>query len=134
MIAPVLMRMDAERAHRAAIAAVKLGFAGSDRSADPPQLACKVWGLDFRNPIGLAAGFDKDAEVFEQMLGLGFGFVEAGSVTPQPQPGNPQPRLFRLSEDRGVINRFGFNSRGLGAFAKRLRSSGINLAAVVGMG
>jgi len=130
IIAPVLMRMDPERAHRAAIAAVKLGIAGRDCTADPPPLACKLWGLDFRNPIGLAAGFDKDAEVFEQMLGLGFGFVEAGSVTPRPQPGNPKPRLFRLAEDRGVINRFGFNSRGLAPFAERLsRRSG---ASVVG--
>ena len=71
-------------------------------------------GLDFPSPVGLAAGFDKDAEVPEQMLGLGFGFVEVGTVTPQPQAGNPKPRLFRLSEDRAVINRMGFNNHGPG--------------------
>lgn len=120
IVAPFLMMLDPERAHRAAIAAVRLGLAGSERGQDPPQLACRIWGMDFRNPIGLAAGFDKDAEVFEQMLALGFGFVEAGSVTPRPQPGNPKPRLFRLIEDRAVINRFGFNSCGLEPFARRL--------------
>lgn len=120
LISPFLMMMDPERAHRAAITAVKLGLAGRDLAKDPPALACKVWGLDFRNPIGLAAGFDKDGEVFDRMLALGFGFVEAGSVTPRPQPGNPKPRLFRLVEDRAVINRFGFNSRGLEHFVERL--------------
>lgn len=120
LVAPILMQLDPERAHRAAIAAVKWGLAGRDGRPDPLRLACKVWGLDFRNPIGLAAGFDKDAEVFDRMLDLGFGFVEAGSVTPRPQPGNPRPRLFRLREDRAVINRFGFNSRGLAPFARNL--------------
>lgn len=125
LVAPILLRLDPERAHRAAVVAVGLGLAGTDDSPDPPQLACRVWGLDFRNPIGLAAGFDKDAEVFDRMLALGFGFVEAGSVTPRPQPGNPRPRLFRLVEDQAVINRFGFNSCGIEPFAARLaRRSG----------
>ena len=121
VVRPLLLRLDPERAHRAAIAALKLGLVRTQCAPDDPVLACRVWGLDFGNPIGLAAGFDKDAEVIDAMLDLGFGFVEAGSVTPQPQPGNPRPRLFRLQEDAAVINRFGFNSRGLAAFATRLR-------------
>ncbi|RPI42479.1 MAG: quinone-dependent dihydroorotate dehydrogenase, partial [Betaproteobacteria bacterium] len=129
-----LYLLDPERAHWAAIAALKLGFAGRARGADDPVLACSVWGLEFKNPIGLAAGFDKDAEVFDRMLALGFGFVEAGSVTPRPQPGNPRPRLFRLVEDAAVINRFGFNSRGLDAFVARLcaRTGGGIVGANVG--
>lgn len=121
VVRPLLLRLDPERAHRAAIAALKLGLVRTKSAPDDPVLACRVWGLGFGNPIGLAAGFDKDAEVIDAMLDLGFGFVEAGSVTPQPQPGNPRPRLFRLQEDAAVINRFGFNSRGLAAFATRLR-------------
>ncbi len=121
LVRPLLHALDPERAHRLVIAALKLGMAGKEAPADDPMLACRVWGLDFPNPVGLAAGFDKDAEVVGPMLNLGFGFVEAGSVTPRPQPGNPRPRLFRLSEDAGVINRFGFNSRGLQPFAERLR-------------
>ena len=78
-------------------------------------------GLEFSNPVGLAAGFDKHAEVPDALLGLGFGFVEVGSVTPRPQPGNPRPRVFRLEEDRAVINRYGFNSQGLAVAADRLR-------------
>ena len=85
-----------------------------------PVLASRHWGLDFPNPLGLAAGFDKNGEVPDAMLGLGFGFTEIGSVTPRPQPGNPQPRLFRLSDDHAVINRMGFNNRGLEAAAARL--------------
>jgi dihydroorotate dehydrogenase len=122
LVRPLLHRLDPERAHRAAIAALKLGLVGTRPGADDPVLACRMWGLDLPNPIGLAAGFDKDAEVVDAMLAQGFGFVEAGSVTPRPQPGNPRPRLFRLTEDAGVINRFGFNSRGLDAFAARLRA------------
>ncbi len=85
-----------------------------------PILASTHWGLDFPNPLGLAAGFDKNGEVPDAMLGLGFGFTEIGSVTPRPQPGNPKPRLFRLSADRAVINRMGFNNEGLEAAAARL--------------
>lgn len=84
------------------------------------MLASRLWGLDFPNPVGLAAGFDKNGEVPDAMLGQGFGFVEIGSVTPRPQPGNPQPRLFRLSEDKAVINRMGFNNLGLDAAATNL--------------
>ncbi|OYZ91034.1 MAG: dihydroorotate dehydrogenase (quinone) [Rhizobiales bacterium 17-65-6] len=100
-----------------------------DRTPADPILATRVWNLDFPNPVGLAAGFDKHAEVLDPLLRMGFGFVEAGSVTPRPQSGNPKPRLFRLDEDDGVINRFGFNSEGLAPFiyrlGKRLGSGGI---------
>jgi dihydroorotate dehydrogenase len=103
------------------IGALKLGLAKGDRTPDDPILATTVLGIAFPNPIGLAAGFDKDAEVPDAMLALGFGFAEAGTVTPRPQPGNEGKRLFRLNEDEAVINRFGFNSRGLDAFVERLR-------------
>ncbi len=92
--------------------------------AEDAVLAARVLGLDFPNPIGLAAGFDKDARAFAATLGLGFGFVEVGSVTPEPQPGNPKPRLFRLPEDRALINRIGFASEGLALVAPRLARRG----------
>ncbi|WP_379955952.1 quinone-dependent dihydroorotate dehydrogenase [Dongia sedimenti] len=117
----LLDRIDAERAHRLAIAALKTGLIGGDRRPDPAILAQTVFGLAFPNPVGLAAGFDKDGEVYRQTLGLGFGFVELGSVTPKPQPGNPRPRLFRLTADRAVINRMGFNNQGMVAMAARLQ-------------
>ena len=126
-IRPLIFRLDAERAHRATIAALKLlpkrrpAFAGS--------LTTSVAGIGFPSPVGLAAGFDKDAEVADIMLGLGFGFVEVGTLTPLAQKGNPKPRLFRLVEDRAVINRLGFNNRGqadaLERLAGRDRSRGI---------
>ncbi len=115
-----LSRLDAEAAHGLAIRALKLGLLPADRRADPPSLAVKVWGRTLSNPLGLAAGFDKNAEVPDAMLGLGFGLVEIGSVTPRPQEGNPRPRLFRLAEDRGVINRMGFPGQGLEAVRSRL--------------
>lgn len=87
-----------------------------------PRLAVELWGLRFPNPVGLAAGFDKHAEAVDPLLGTGFGFVEIGTVTPQPQPGNPKPRMFRLVQDRAVINRYGFNSHGLEAVRARLLS------------
>ncbi len=118
----LLHRFDPEFAHHAAIAALRFGLAPKPEPFDDAILATSVWGLRFANPIGLAAGFDKDAQVIGPMLGIGFGFVEAGSVTPRPQPGNPKPRLFRLAEDRAVINRFGFNSDGLEAYVARLRA------------
>ncbi len=118
----LLHRFDPEAAHRIALLALRLGLVPRPEPFDDPVLHARVWDLEFRSPVGLAAGFDKDAEVVDAMLGLGFGFVEAGSVTPRPQPGNPAPRLFRLAEDRGVINRFGFNSRGLAPYAARLRA------------
>src|ERR1700758_2207623 len=117
---PALYLLDPERAHRVTIRVLQLGLARPRQQADDPILRTSVWGLDFPNPIGLAAGFDKDAEVCDAMLGLGFGFVEAGTVTPRPQPGNSGRRLYRLDADEAVINRFGFNSRGIAPFAGRL--------------
>jgi dihydroorotate dehydrogenase len=120
LVRPLAFALDAERAHRATIATLKL--APKRRPPEfPPSLHTKVAGLDFSSPIGLAAGFDKDAEVPEQMLGLGFGFVEVGTLTPRPQRGNPKPRLFRLAEDRAVINRMGFNNAGQPAGFDRLQ-------------
>jgi dihydroorotate dehydrogenase len=124
---PLLDRIDPERAHRLAIAALKTGLIAADplglnRRPDPPILAQTLFGMGFPNPVGLAAGFDKDGEVYRQTLNLGFGFVELGSVTPKPQSGNPRPRLFRLTADRAVINRMGFNNHGIEAMAARLRS------------
>jgi dihydroorotate dehydrogenase len=116
----VLSRLDAEAAHGLALRALKSGLLAADRRPDPPSLAVEVWGHTLPNPIGLAAGFDKNAEVPDAMLGLGFGSVEIGSVTPRPQEGNPRPRLFRLAEDRGVINRMGFPGQGLEAVRSRL--------------
>ena len=119
---PLLHLLDPEAAHGVTVWALKHGFAGAATAADDPVLSTRVWDLDFSNPLGLAAGFDKDAEVVDAMLALGFGFVEAGTVTPQSQAGNSRPRLFRLDEDQGVINRFGFNSKGLAAFSARLKA------------
>ncbi len=128
-------RLDPEQAHGLAIRALKLGLAPLPRMPESPRLRTRFAGLDLPNPIGLAAGFDKNAEVVAPLLNAGFGFVEVGAVTPRPQPGNPKPRLFRLSEDRAVINRFGFNSEGMEAVAPRLERRpaqgvvGINLGA-----
>lgn len=121
LVRPILHRLDPEQAHHLILRTLRLGFARSAPEPDDPILTTRVFGLDFANPVGLAAGFDKDAEVMDAMLSFGFGFVEAGTVTPRQQPGNPKPRLFRLDEDKAVINRFGFNSAGLAAFKERLR-------------
>jgi dihydroorotate dehydrogenase len=117
---PLLRCLEAERAHQATIWALRLGLVPGGADADDPALGMNLWGRDFPNPIGLAAGFDKNAEVTGALRRLGFGFVEAGTVTPRPQPGNPRPRIFRLAEDRAVINRLGFNSQGLEAVRARL--------------
>jgi len=122
MAFPFLDRIDPERAHRLALAALKSGLMAGDRRPDSSRLEQTLFGLRFPNPIGLAAGFDKDGEVYRQTLGLGFGFVELGSVTPKAQPGNPRPRLFRLTADRAVINRMGFNNQGIAAMAQRLQN------------
>jgi dihydroorotate dehydrogenase len=117
---PLLFALDAERAHRLTIAALKLLPRRKPRTF-PGSLTTSIAGLGFPSPVGLAAGFDKDAEAFDPMLGLGFGFVEVGTVTPRPQAGNPKPRLFRLPEDAAVINRMGFNNGSQLAAAERLR-------------
>ncbi len=125
---PVLRLLDPETAHDAAIAALKAGLIWPQKAAALPELRVEVFGLSFANPLGLAAGFDKNAAVVDPLLALGFGFVEAGSVTPKPQAGNPKPRLFRLEEDHGVINRMGFNNLGHAAALaslKRRRRPGI---------
>ena len=116
----VLQRFDAEAAHGLAIRVLKTGLVPKDRKVDDHRLGVELWGRRLSNPVGLAAGFDKNAEVPDAMLSVGFGLVEIGSVTPRPQPGNPRPRLFRLPEDRGVINRMGFNGEGLDAARSRL--------------
>lgn len=121
LLRPFAFALDAERAHRATIATLKLLPAGRPAASDP-ILSVQVAGLDFPNPVGLAAGFDKDAEVFRQMLGFGFGFVEVGTLTPLPQEGNPKPRLFRLTADRAVINRMGFNNDGQSEALVRLQA------------
>jgi len=118
---PLAFALDAERAHRATIAALKLLPPGKPTEPDP-LLSVELAGLTFPNPVGLAPGFDKDAEVFRQLLGFGFGFVEVGTLTPLPQQGNPRPRLFRLAEDRAAINRMGFNNRGQTAALLRLQA------------
>jgi dihydroorotate dehydrogenase len=132
LLRPLLFNLDAENAHRATIRALKLAPKRKPRRF-PESLRTTVAGLEFASPVGLAAGFDKDAEVPERMLGLGFGFVEAGTVTPRPQRGNERPRLFRLAEDRAVINRLGFNNRGQNAAYERLRQArgliGVNVGA-----
>lgn len=119
---PALRRLDAETAHHLSIRALKHGPFCGKPAPDEQILATRVLGIDFPNPIGMAAGYDKDAEVMDALLAMGFGFTEAGTVTPLPQPGNPKPRLFRLDEDEAVINRFGFNSQGLGPFVERLKA------------
>jgi dihydroorotate dehydrogenase len=134
--AGVLRAFPAETAHRATIRLANF-FAPllPKAPADDPRLAIDVLGLSFANPVGLAAGFDKNGEAVAAMGKLGFGFVECGTVTPRPQAGNPRPRLFRLPEDRAVINRMGFNNEGMDAVARRLRARrrhgvvGINIGA-----
>ena len=115
---PALFALAPETAHRTTIAALK--FAPRKRPPAHGPLATEVAGLSFPNPVGMAAGFDKDGEVPDAVLGLGFGFVEIGSITPLPQAGNPKPRLFRLERDRAVINRMGFNNGGADAAEARL--------------
>jgi dihydroorotate dehydrogenase len=129
---PALNLLDPERAHRIAIAALERGLVRGHPQADDPVLGTRVWNLSFANPVGLAAGFDKDAEVVDAMLGFGFAFVEAGTVTPLPQPGNSGQRLFRLDEDEAVINRFGFNSKGVAHFAQKLASRKTRAPGLVG--
>ncbi len=119
---PLVRALDPEQAHLLAIRALRVCGPFLRPGDDDPILATRLWALNFTNPIGIAAGFDKHAEVPGALRALGFGFVEIGSVTPRPQPGNPRPRVFRLHEDDAVINRYGFNSDGIEAVAARLAS------------
>ena len=133
---PILHALEPEFAHRLTIRALALGLGPRAAMPDPPALAQTLFGLNLPNPVGLAAGFDKDVEVPDAMLGAGFGFVETGTVTPRPQSGNPRPRIFRLPEDGGVINRLGFNNQGHDVARARLTARqtraglvGINIGA-----
>ena len=130
-----LYNIDPERGHGLSIAALKLGLTNRPGMITSPRLKTSFAGMDLPNPIGLAAGFDKNAEVITPLLKTGFGFIEVGAATPLPQPGNPKPRLFRLREDQASINRFGFNNEGADVIASRLANRpqsgivGINLGA-----
>jgi dihydroorotate dehydrogenase len=115
-----LRLLDPETAHEAALAGLRAGLGPRARADRFPRLKTTLAGLDLPNPIGMAAGFDKNCEAPDALLAAGFGFVECGTVTPRPQPGNARPRLFRLNEDCSVINRLGFNNKGIDAFADRL--------------
>ena len=121
LLRPALFALDSETGHRLAITGLK-ALPVRPPMLLPGMLATEVAGLHFPNPVGVAAGFDKDAEVPDALLGLGFGFTEVGSITPLPQAGNPKPRLFRLVEDQAVINRMGFNNGGAEAALERLRA------------
>ncbi len=132
LFGPLLRLIDPETAHRLAIGALKSGLAPKPKPFEDPALGIRLWGLDFANPIGMAAGFDKNAEALDGLFATGFGFVEVGTVTPRPQPGNPRPRLFRLPGDGALINRLGFNNHGQEVVARRLEGRrpgivGVNL-------
>jgi len=118
---PLLRLLDAETAHKLTIKALRSGLVGAETRGDDPILGTELFGRALTNPIGLAAGFDKNAEVVNEIAKLGFGFVEAGTVTPRPQSGNPRPRLFRLKQDRAVINRMGFNNGGLDVYLENIK-------------
>ncbi|MFD2585837.1 quinone-dependent dihydroorotate dehydrogenase [Croceitalea marina] len=128
LIRPLLFLLDAETAHHFSFFSIrilsKLGFASIFRSlylVDDKKLEREVFGIKFKNPVGLAAGFDKDAKLFNEFSDFGFGFVEIGTLTPKGQPGNPKPRLFRLRDDQGIINRMGFNNGGVFDAVERLK-------------
>ncbi|MCR9111135.1 quinone-dependent dihydroorotate dehydrogenase [Marivita sp. XM-24bin2] len=131
----LLHRLDPETAHGLALKALQLGLTPSSGTVTSPRLRTTLAGLTLPNPVGLAAGFDKNATALRPLSRAGFGFLEVGGATPRPQPGNPKPRLFRLTEDRAVINRFGFNNDGMSAIATRLKDRpqeaviGLNLGA-----
>jgi dihydroorotate dehydrogenase len=112
IVMPALHLLDPEESHNLSIKLLKYGISPKDTQADNDRLSTSFKGLKISNPIGLAAGYDKNGEAIDGLFNLGFGLVEIGSVTPQPQPGNPLPRFFRLEKDKAVINRYGFNSDG----------------------
>lgn len=130
LIRPLLFKFDPEQVHhfsfRSIAAMHKLGLGPMIKktfAVDDPKLEREVFGLKFKNPIGLAAGFDKDADLYEELSNFGFGFIEIGTVTPKPQSGNPKKRLFRLKEEQAIINRMGFNNKGVDAAVVRLREN-----------
>lgn len=120
LVRPLLFLLPPEAAHHLAIYALKRRLIPALPRREYPALQCRLWGLEFANPVGMAAGFDKNAEIISPLLQQGFGHVEVGTVTPLPQAGNPKPRLFRLMEDQAIINRMGFNNAGAVAFLSRL--------------
>src|SRR6185295_4592554 len=126
---PLLHALDPEQAHELTLKALEAGFYPRATGADDPRLVSELWGMRFSNPVGVAAGFDKDARVADAVIAMGFGYTEVGTVTPRPQAGNARPRVFRLSGDRAIINRLGFNNAGHAAALARLsrpsQSSGI---------
>ncbi|OUS20444.1 dihydroorotate dehydrogenase (quinone) [Rhodobacterales bacterium 59_46_T64] len=130
-----LMQIDPERAHGLALKALRKGLVPLAGEVTSPRLQCTLAGMQMSNPVGLAAGFDKNAEALGPLTRAGFGFIEVGAATPRPQGGNPKPRLFRLKDDRAVINRFGFNNDGMEIIARRLGARpkrgviGLNLGA-----
>ena len=126
-----LLKMDPEVAHGATINALRLGLAPQQDHPDPPELATSIAGLALKNPVGMAAGFDKNGEVPRQLALMGFGMVEVGTVTPLPQAGNPKPRLFRIAAAEGVVNRMGFNNDGHDEVYRRL--SGVRVPAILGI-
>ncbi len=130
---PFLHLLEPEAAHRFTLWALRRGLVRARRDADDPRLALRLWHIDFANPLGIAAGFDKGAAAVDALIGQGFGFVEAGSVTPRPQPGNAAPRIFRLTEDRAAINRLGFNSEGHDVVARRLAARRGGAHGIVGV-
>lgn len=130
-IRPFLFRLDPEKAHRFTFKYLKMihkiplvpTLIRAIYQVEHPSLHRKVFGLDFKNPVGLAAGLDKDATLYQELSNLGFGFIEIGTITPKAQPGNPKKRLFRLLDDQGIINRMGFNNQGVEAAVKRLKKN-----------
>lgn len=127
----LLFSLDPETAHGLSIAALRTGLVPAGRPSDDPRLAVAVAGLSFPNPLGMAAGYDKNGDVPDALLRLGFGFAEVGTVTPLPQPGNPRPRIFRLTQDQAVINRLGFNNEGHASLLRKLsRRTGAGIVGV----
>lgn len=136
LLRPALHALDAETAHKATLRALAMGLHPRDKNSADPILAQTLWNLEFKNPVGMAAGFDKNAEALDGIFALGFGFVEAGTVTPRPQTGNPRPRVFRDPAARAVINRMGFPNDGMNAFTRHYRAfreKGRNRAGIVGI-
>ena len=122
LVRPALFALEAEKAHDASLRALECGIHPRQSNADDPALLQNIWGMEFTNPIGIAAGYDKDARAPDALLAMGLGFAEIGTVTPRPQSGNPRPRVFRLPEARAVINRLGFNNAGHASALARLRA------------
>lgn len=134
LLRPLLFRLPPEEAHKASIRALRCGVLPPQRITPSPRLAQTLWGLAFPHPLGMAAGFDKNAEVIDGLATQGFGFVECGTVTPRPQAGNPKPRIFRLPAEQAVINRLGFNNEGLDTYVRNIgrRKSSLVLGGNIG--